>query len=89
MKKPNPRKKKKAWLLGLGFDNDDGHVRITHGENFHLFGGSQETHETMQEKAVKLNEKIQDRGKRLEDISKAEFRDIAHEIGLSDKHLMD
>jgi hypothetical protein len=83
------KKPKKAWLLGLGFDNEDGHVRITRGENFRLFGGSEDTHGTMQEKAVKFNEKLADRGKRLEDISKAEFRDIAHEIGLSDKHLME
>ena len=87
MQKPDAKKKKQAWLLGLGFDAHDGHVRITRGENFRLFGGSEETHGTMQEKAVKFNEKLADRGKRLEDISKAEFRDIAHEIGLSDKHL--
>jgi len=78
---------KKAWLLGMGFDNKDGHVRITRGDNFHLVGGSQETHGTMQEKAIKFNEKLKGRGKRLEDISHQEFRDIAHEVGLSDKHL--
>jgi len=81
-------KDKKAWLLGVGMDNDDGHVRITRGENFRLFGGSKETHGVMQEKAVKFNEKLKDRGKRLEDVSKKEFRDIAHEIGLSDKNLL-
>ena len=59
----------------------------TRGENYHLFGGSEETHEVMQETAVKFNEKLCDRGKKLEDISKNEFRDIAYEIGLSDKHL--
>jgi hypothetical protein len=79
--------KQKAWLLGVGHDSKDGHVRITRGENYHLFGGSQETHEVMQETAVKFNEELRDRGKRLEEISKEEFRDIAHHIGLSDKHL--
>ena len=88
-KRRRRRKKKKAWLLGLGFDNEDGHVRITRGENFRLFGGSEETHGVMQEKAIKFNEKLADRGKRLEDISKDEFRDIAHDIGLSDKNLME
>lgn len=78
---------RRAWLLGVGHDGDDGHVRITRGENFRLFGGSEETHEVMQETAVKFNEKLRDRGKSLNDISKKEFRDIAHEIGLSDKHL--
>ena len=79
--------RKKAWLLGLGRDNDDGHLRVTRGDNFHLFGGSEETHEVMQEKAVKFNEKLREQGRCLEDISHNEFRDIAHEIGLTDKNL--
>ncbi len=78
---------KKAWLLGVGRDNDDGHLRITRGQNYQLFGGSEETHEVMQEKAVKFNEKLRERDRRLEDISRNEFRDIAHEIGLTDKNL--
>jgi len=79
--------KQKAWLLGVGLDNEDGHLRVTRGENFHLVGGSEDTHATMQEKAVKFNEKLRERGRRLEEVSKDEFRDIAHQIGLSDKHL--
>jgi len=84
-----PKKEdKKSLILGVGLDNADGHVRITRGENFRLFGSSEETHGAMQEKAVKFNEKLKDRGKRLEEVSKEEFRDIAHEIGLSDKQLL-
>ncbi|MCX5654354.1 MAG: hypothetical protein NTY65_06875 [Planctomycetota bacterium] len=78
---------KKAWLLGMGLDGKDGHVRITRGENFHLVGGSEDTHGVMQEKAVKFNEKLKGRGRRLEEISRDEFRDIAHDIGLTDKNL--
>ena len=78
----------KAWLLGMGLDGKDGHVRITRGDNFHLVGGSEDTHGTMQEKAVKFNEKLKERGRRLEEISRDEFRDIAHDIGLSDKNLL-
>jgi hypothetical protein len=84
-----PKKnRKKALILGVGLDNQDGHVRITRGENFHLVGGSEETHGVMQEKAVKFNEKLKDRGKSLEEVSRDEFRDIAHEIGLTDKQLL-
>ena len=86
--KPAKQREKKAWLLGLGLDKGDGHLRITRGENFHLVGGSEDTHGTMQEKALKFNEKLKERGRRLEDISHDEFRDIAHDIGLSDKNLM-
>ena len=73
--------KRKAALLGLGLDSD-GHKRITTGENFALFGGTQETHEVMTEKAIKLNEKLKARGKQLETVSREEFDDIAHEVGL-------
>ncbi len=72
----------KKVLLGLGFDSKDGHVRITKGENFRLFGGSQETHEMMQEKAVKFNEQLDKRHKSLDDINEKEFFDIARKVGL-------
>lgn len=70
----------KKILLGLGFDAKDGHTRITKGKNFRLLGGSKETHEILQEKAIKFNENLDKRGKTLEDISKNEFLDIIHKI---------
>jgi hypothetical protein len=73
--------KRKAALLGLGLDSD-GHKRITKGDNFLLVGGSKDTHEVMTEQAIKINEKLKARGQRLETVSKAEFDDIAHEVGL-------
>lgn len=69
-------------LLGLGFDSKDGHVRITKGNNFRLFGGSHETHEMMQEKAIKFNEQLGKRRKSLEDINDKEFKEIARIVGL-------
>jgi hypothetical protein len=76
------RKAKKALLLGLGLDNDDGHVRYTKGPNFHLFGGSENTHGEMQEKAIQFNEELKRRDKRLEDVGHQEFCDIADSVGL-------
>ena len=72
----------KRVLMGLGFDNKDGHLRLTKGENFRLLGGSTETHEMMQEKAIKFNEKLSKRHKTLDDIDEKEFRDIARDVGL-------
>jgi len=77
----NASKKKKAVMLGIGLDSD-GHKRLTTGPNFTLVGGSQETHEQMTEKAVKINEKLKARGKQLENVSHEEFDDIAQEVGL-------
>ncbi len=68
----------KKILFGLGFDSKDGHVRITKGDNFKLFGGSKNTHEMMQEKAIKFNEQLKKKGKTLDDISREEFLDIMH-----------
>jgi hypothetical protein len=78
-KKKKPRRK--AVLLGVGLDSD-GHKRLTTGPNFILAGGSEETHEVMTEKAIKINEKLAAKGKQLEDVSHDEFEDIAHSVGL-------
>ena len=75
------KKTKKAMMLGLGLDSD-GHKRITRGDNFTLIGGTQDTHEQMTEKAIKINEKLKARGKQLETVSHEEFSDIAQEVGL-------
>ncbi len=72
----------KKVLLGLGFDCKDGHVRMTKGSNFRLYGGSKKTHEIMQEKALKFNEQLEKKHKTLQGLSRKEFYDIAKKIGL-------
>jgi hypothetical protein len=73
-------KTKQAALVGLAFDAADGHTRLTRGKNFVLAGGSEETHGVMQETAVKINEHLDNRGKRLEDLSIGELRDICQRV---------
>ena len=63
-------------MLGLGFDAADGEIRMTRGPNFRLFGGSEPTHERMQETCMKFNEELRRRGKSLEDIEPEEAREI-------------
>ena len=75
------KKKRKAMMLGVGLDSD-GHKRLTTGPNFALVGGTEDTHEQMTEKAIKINEKLKARGKKLETVSHEEFDEIAHEVGL-------
>ena len=83
MPKANGKKKqpRRAVLLGVGLDSD-GHKRVTQGPNFALVGGSKDTHEQMTEKAIKINEKLKERGKELHEVSHEEFDDIAHDVGL-------
>jgi len=61
-------------------DAQDGQTRITRGKNFFLVGGSEETHSLMQETAIKINEHLDRQGKRLEDVSIRELREICAEI---------
>lgn len=75
----NPKKNQKAVMLGVGLDSKDEHKRLTKGENFVLMGGSEETHERMTETAIKVNEKLSAKGKRLEDVEPDEFTDLVSE----------
>ncbi|MBL9121997.1 MAG: hypothetical protein JNG90_00060 [Planctomycetaceae bacterium] len=79
MKAETRSRQRRAALLGLGLDNQDGHTRLTRGDNFVLYGGSQETHSAMQETVIKVNERLAKRGKRLEDVSPRELGDLLGE----------
>ena len=68
--------KKNAHLLGVGFDNDDGHKRITKAEKFSIIGGSHDTHERMTETVIKTFEDIRDSGKDLEQVEPKELADL-------------
>jgi len=69
----------RAMLAGIGLDDDGGHRRLTKGDNFLLVGGSEETHETMKETAIRFSEKLASRGKRIEELSRDEFQDLMGE----------
>jgi hypothetical protein len=76
-----PRKAKTSkpevvGLLGIGLDNADGHKRITEAEDIILVGGSQETHEKMQDVVIYFCESLQERGKRLRDTEPQEVIDL-------------
>ena len=79
MRNPADDKRKRASMLGLGFDCRDGEKRITKGDNFTVCGGSEETHDHMTETLIKVNEKLAKKGKRLDDVSGEEFRDLIGE----------
>ncbi len=77
------RQHTKRLLLGVGLDNEDGHVRLTHGDNFYIIGGSEETHEIIQEKFIRFSEKLKGKGKRLEQLRKEEFLELADECDMN------
>jgi len=76
-------RRRQALLLGLGFDGTDGHKRLTQGRDFVVAGGSKDTHEEMQEKAIRFDEELRRRGKCLGEVSSPEeLRDIADRAGM-------
>ena len=74
------KKPARAGLLGVGLDNDDGHKRITTGEQFAIVGGSEETHGRMTETVIKPFEELKNRGKALEQVEPKELADILHRV---------
>jgi hypothetical protein len=65
-------------LLGVGLDSKDEHKRITRSEEMLLVGGSLETHEKMQDVAIRFSRFLKNRGKTLPDASVEEVVDLLH-----------
>jgi hypothetical protein len=66
-------------FLGVGLDSTDGEKRVTRSEHFVLVGGSAQTHERMQDAAIRFGEKLKDRGKTLQETSADEALDLLRE----------
>jgi len=78
-----PGEERHAFLLGVGLDGRDGHHRRTKADEYLLVGGSEETHELMQEHAARICEVLDRRGMTLADVDSREaMREIAEEAGI-------
>ncbi len=62
----------------MGLDNEDGHKRVTTGEQFAIVGGSEETHGRMTETALKTFEELKSRSKHLHEVEPQELAEILH-----------
>ena len=76
IRKSKAKAKKTVGLFGVGLDNEDGHKRITQGDEFLLVGGSEETHECMQDVVIHVTEALQTKRKRLQDACLEEVIDL-------------
>jgi hypothetical protein len=77
MRLTEPDRLRVLGLLGVRLDND-GHWRIAGSDSFLLVGGSAETHDRMQETAIRFEKALQRRGKTLADADVAEVVDLLH-----------
>jgi hypothetical protein len=78
-----PEKKKKIIrLLGVGYDEEDGHIRITNTENFDVMMGSEESHEHIQNLLLKIERELQAKNLSLDDLSPNQFLKFIKDINL-------
>jgi hypothetical protein len=63
-------------LLGVGFDADDGHVRITSGAKFDVVMGSDESHEYITALIMKIEEELDAQGLDLDELSPEKLSEI-------------
>jgi hypothetical protein len=69
-----------ARILGLAFDQEDGHLRITRGEDFDVYFGSEATHEEIREVCLKIQKKLDALGRSLQDLSREEFLALLEDL---------
>jgi hypothetical protein len=67
-------------LLGVGFDHEDRHIRITQSGQYRVIMGSGETHAELQKICGRINEKVKSTGRRLEEFSPEEFMNLVREL---------
>jgi len=67
-------------LLGVGFDADDGHVRITTGDKFDVIMGSDESHDYIAYLIRKIEEELVAQGLQLDELSPEKFSEIVESV---------
>ncbi len=75
-----PHLVRKTGILAIGLDCEDGHTRITRGDNFVLFGGSDSTHQVMRDKVTQFNQELERRGKTIDNATEAEIDEITQKL---------
>jgi hypothetical protein len=76
--KPDKRGPQVLGFLGVGLDSKDDHQRLTRSEHFLLVGGSQETHEQMQDLSIRFQEALQRTGKPLQETPVEKVVELFH-----------
>jgi|GEM_PF-2070525 hypothetical protein len=66
----------RAVLVGYGLDEADGHVRYTTSKDYRLLGGSEVTHEAMQDMANRIKKELSKLGYELDDIRSDQIDEI-------------
>lgn len=68
--------KKVVGLLGVGFDHQDGHVRITQGDRYQVLMGSEASHSELQKLCSQIEQAVRESGRELDDYTAEEFVEL-------------
>ena len=74
------KRKKIIRLLGVGFDAEDEHIRITHGDKYDIYMGSESSHAYLQQFIQKIEKKMELSGVVLDELTPAEFSELVGSI---------
>ena len=67
-------------LLGVGFDQNDGQIRITQSDSYEVMMGSNESHVALQTICQTIENHIKSSGHTMSDYSPEEFMELVKEI---------
>jgi len=73
-------------LIGFCLDNGDDQRRLTRGDQTLIIGGSAETHAALRATALKMEQELDRRGRRLGDLDPLELADLATMIDSPELH---
>lgn len=67
-------------LLGVGFDHEDGQVRITQADDYKVIMGSRDSHQALQKICFKVKEAVTESGRVLSDYTPEEFMELVEKL---------
>ena len=74
------KRKKIIRLLGVGFDAEDGHIRITQSESHDVLMGSEQSHAYLQQLIQKIEDGLKKKGLSLEDLTPEKFSEFVGSV---------
>ena len=73
---PGIRRDAKGLLVGVRFDEGDGHSRVSRGKDFVAVGGTKEAHEHLRETVAGISDEVKKRGRSMGEVRREELREI-------------
>ena len=76
----NTKQSRVVGLLGVGFDGEEGQIRITQADDYQVLMGSKESHQALQKMCLKIEVALQKAGRSFRDYTPEEFMSFMGEL---------